>query len=402
MTHTPFENAAALTPPAYLIAIRDYLRTHEPDLWRWFTSQESRTEYDKAMRLDLLKATYRLDAEAHPNVHREAREAAERLGLEDPITLYQSQEASDLNAMLYHIPGEAHVVLTGPVLRTLDDAELRCLFGHELSHALLWGHDDGSLQVTDRILAAMAHDSNSEPSHVETHLRFRRYVEIYCDRGSYVASQNVDATVSTLIKMKTGLSEVSPAAYIKQADEIFKDGGVQPEGFTHPENYIRARALHLFALEEPDTEAQVARMVEGAPHLETLDILSQARCSVWTQGLFDHLFEPGWMRTSSMLATASLFFEGYQPQKPDPALFDQLVFEDDKLRDYYLYVLLDFLIADPELEDTPLALFVTLSERFGATDRLCELVHKELKVQKRVISRIRKEASAMLEQAATR
>ena len=43
--------------------------------------------------------------------------------------------------------------------------------------------------------------------------------------------------------METGLSEVSAESYLRQADEIFSAGRTQANQLTHPEPYIRARAL---------------------------------------------------------------------------------------------------------------------------------------------------------------
>ena len=53
--------------------------------------------------------------------------------------------------------------------------------------------------------------------------------------------------MSTLVKMTTGLTEVDADSYVRQAEEIFSKDSVQANQLTHPESYIRARALMLWA-----------------------------------------------------------------------------------------------------------------------------------------------------------
>ena len=66
-----------------------------------------------------------------------------RLELNIPLTIYQAQQSSQLNAALYYIPGEAHIVLSGPIISLLNDIELRSVLGHELAHYHLWQQENG-------------------------------------------------------------------------------------------------------------------------------------------------------------------------------------------------------------------------------------------------------------------
>src|SRR5882724_3638611 len=103
--------AAKLEPTPYHRALVDYLRAQEQELWKWFASAQAKIEYTEALRLALLKTTYRLDAQGHPELAQAAEEAKAALGLDFPVTLYQAQQSGELNAALYFIPGEGHVVL---------------------------------------------------------------------------------------------------------------------------------------------------------------------------------------------------------------------------------------------------------------------------------------------------
>ena len=76
------------------------------------------------MRTALLKANYRLDADGHPELAERGAAVAQRLGVTVPVTLYQATAGFGLNAMLCHLPGEAHIVFTGPILAMLKFGEV--------------------------------------------------------------------------------------------------------------------------------------------------------------------------------------------------------------------------------------------------------------------------------------
>ena len=128
-----------LEPLTYHLEVRDYLKSQERQLWNWFASARAQADYTENLRLQLLKSTYRLDAEAHPELYQALDAAKARLQLDVAVTLYQAQNSPQPNATLYYIPGEGHVVFSGPVLTLLNAEELKSVIGHELAHHLLWG-----------------------------------------------------------------------------------------------------------------------------------------------------------------------------------------------------------------------------------------------------------------------
>ncbi len=105
-------------------------------------------------------------------------EVAAKLGLAAPLTLYQAQGAGGLNASLAYVPGEAHLVLHGPVADRLTPLELRAVLGHELLHFVLLDRWPEYL-VASQVLSAMASDEAAEPAHVTTARPFGLYTEVY-------------------------------------------------------------------------------------------------------------------------------------------------------------------------------------------------------------------------------
>src|SRR4051812_31230343 len=104
-----FETTLRALP--YQEALASYLKTEEAETWAWFDSRDAQAEYAESLRLELLKQTYRLEPATYPELFAALSDAKDRLGLEIPVTIYQSQSNRDLNATLYFLPGEAHIVL---------------------------------------------------------------------------------------------------------------------------------------------------------------------------------------------------------------------------------------------------------------------------------------------------
>src|SRR5262245_21842676 len=130
-------------PLPYHCAIVAHLQAEEPGLWHWFASSRKRLEAADAVRLDLLKSTYRLEPQAQPKLYGLANAVREHIGLNCNVTLYQAQTGTTLNAALAYLPGEAHVILSGPLADVLGEIELRAVLAHELAHFLLYEESEG-------------------------------------------------------------------------------------------------------------------------------------------------------------------------------------------------------------------------------------------------------------------
>jgi hypothetical protein len=386
-----------LRPPPYLEALADYLKTQEPETWAWFDSTQAQSDYADSLRLDLLKQTYRLDAAAYPDLFLALEEAKSRLGLSIPVTLYQSQRNRELNAALFFLPGEAHIVFEGDVLRLLDPAELRSVLGHELAHYVLWSGSEQRFFMADRIMQAMAHESRAEPSHVECARLMRLYTEIFADRGALQVTGNPTAVVSGLIKMQTGLSQVDAASYVRQAEEVFARSKVRTEELSHPEAFIRARATMLWADNSEEMESEVTRMIEGAPILDKLDLVGQQRMTRLTRTWLQAYLQPDWFRTDAVRGHARLFFPEFEFETDEAAKIDLLAELQDAgntIRDYFCYVMLDFSAVDPDLELEPLRAAFRLAGELGWDARLETMAVKELKLKKAEVKKLRSEVLA--------
>jgi hypothetical protein len=389
-----------LEPLPYHLEAREYLKSREGELWDWFASAQARADYTENLRLELLKSTYRLDSEGHSDLYANLNEAKAKLLLEIPVTLYQAQNSSQLNASLFFIPEEGHVVFSGPVFNLLNADELKSVIGHELAHYHLWRRDGGEFHIADRLLQAVSNDPRASSSHEQTARRYQLYTEIFADRGSLCVTGAVDPVVASLVKIQTGLSQVSAPGYLKQAEEIFSKGNVATEGLSHPEAFIRARSLALWQEHPENAAAPIKKMIEGAVALEELDLLGQVTMTEKTRRLLEYLLQPKWIQTPAVLGHARLFFDDFHPvPNRDPSTLADLTSGDTKIGEYFCYLLLDFVTADPDLDEMPLAAALEVSQRLELGEQFEKLAARELKMKLRDVRRLKEQAAERLAKA---
>ena len=378
-------------PLPYHTAILDYLKKEESKIWEWYASHRVRDEQAETIRFDLLKSTYRIDREAQPEIYELADNVASQLDLAIPITVYQAQNPVGLNASLAFTPGEAHIILHGSIATKLSKDELRALLAHELGHMLLYCACDGDFLIAEQVLAAMTHDRDADTPHFTSARLFRLYTEVFCDRIALNVIGSPLEVVSTLVKIHTGLDEVDPKSYLKQAEEIMSKGITKTEGLSHPEVYIRAYALEMWHTDASNASKRISELIEGKPALDELDLTGQVRVMGVTRRVIDAVLLPQWIQTDVMLAHARLFFDDYEAPK-DRRDYDSLRVEiesgDKALHDYFCYVLLDFAYADRELEEAPLAHAIGVADFIGLQERFCEIAGKELKLRKKQLEKI--------------
>lgn len=391
-------------PLPYHQRLFEYFQSRERELWEWYSSETSKQRSAESVRLELLKKTYRMEESEHERLYALGREAREAVGVQAPLTLYQSQDVGALNAFLASVPGEAHVVLSGPVTEKLSDRELVALLGHELSHYRLFADWDERYLVVDQLLAAVCNSSDAPDSYLATSRLFNLFNEVYCDRGALLACGDVNTVVSMLIKMETGIESTSPQGFLIQVDEVFDKTSPSTEGLTHPEAFIRARALQLWSTRddnagtENDVESLVARMLRGRLQVGELDLVSQVEMTQLTRHVIHDLLRPDWMRTETNLNHARLFFPEFEFDSQTPvSTSSDLIELGDSMSDYLCYLLLDFATVDRQLEDLPLAHAVRVAQQLGLSDRLAPIAQKELRLRKKQYAALVQDAGKILE-----
>jgi Zn-dependent protease with chaperone function len=389
--------ADALRPLPLQRRYVEHLRSAAPELWAWHAAQAP-ARHAEALRLQLLKTSVRLEPEAEPKLFAAARAAQGALGIDLPLTIYQSALAEGRNAALWFLPEELHVVLSGPLEDELGEAELVALFAHELAHHALYRVEEGAFRIAGQILDSALQEPDAPPSARASALRYRRAMEVYADRVALAAARSLEAAVGCLLKTATGLKRIDAEAFVRQAEEVLeKDPNLRSQGLTHPEAFLRARALAAFARDEEQAEEKVVRWIEGELELERLDLLDQHRVQGLTRELLRAALAPEWMRSDELLAHARAFEPELDPLAIEStcdaaALGARLAAEGAGLRDYWCYLLLDLAALSEDGSDLALWRGLELAEHFDARERLQELARSELGRTKKALEKLAKDA----------
>ncbi|MEI5673734.1 MULTISPECIES: M48 family metalloprotease [unclassified Nocardioides] len=311
----------------------------------------------------LLRSTYRLEPEAHPEVHAAAAGAADALGVGVPVEVYAVEGAAAPNAELVFVPDRAILVLSGPVLELLDADELAAVAAHELAHHLLWTRDGGRYLAVARLLDAADSDARTPAEYLETARRYRLATELYADRAALDATGSLVGVVGGLLKVATGMRQVDPASYLRQAAEV--DFSMASAGTTHPETVLRAWALQRWSEDPEGADAPVEEAFAPSLNLDALDLLGQDRLLVLTRELVAARVALDPDPAPEVLVTAEQYgvaAEPAYPRTPGSLLPDGLPTET---RRYLAGVLADLATADPEAGPDALARTLMLARGCG-------------------------------------
>jgi Peptidase family M48 len=385
-----------LSPLSYHQITTKYFQ-QQSTVWKYFASHTHKAEQLKEFKTDLLKNTYKFDETSEAVLYQKVSVAKEKLGLQLPVTLYQAQHTEDVNASIVYLENEVHIVFSGKLIQLLSDKELLAIIAHELSHVQLYTQMDGQVEVADRIITAIANHQGSTPAHYQTARLFKLYTEIFCDRGSYLVTGDYSPIISSLVKIATGLQTVNADSYIKQAEEIFAaDSNTKTTGISHPENFIRARAIWLWHSKGHEAESVIKQMIEGHIGLEEIDLFKQQHVSFITQQVIRLLLQPQWMRTPQTTALSNQYFGALELNElSDKSHLSSLIENlHSSLQDYLAYVLYDFSTSDKELEDVPLGYSFFLADELKMDKAFANAVRKERKLTEKKTTLLKKQSLA--------
>ena len=373
-----------LSALSYHKKVKDHFR-QQLKTWDYFAGTKNKEDQLQQFKTELLKNTYKFDPATESFIYDKLNVAKEKLDLQNlPITVYQAQYTDELNASIVYLNNEAHIVFSGPITKLLDEEELLAVLAHELTHIKLYSMLDGELEVADRIITAIANNYNSDASYFETARLFRLYTEIFCDRGAYTVLEKTSPVISSLVKATTGLDKVNADSYVKQADEIFSaDNSIKAATVSHPENFIRAKAIHLWHEKKEAAEEEIIKMIEGISDLDQLDIFRQTELMQLTRRFLQLFLKPKWFQSTMIISLAKQYFADFAWD--EKALLDEKLIETiskshQSVKDYLSYILLDFALADASLEEIPSGWTFQFAEDMQLKDGYDSIIKKELRL----------------------
>ncbi len=376
----------------YHLLTTEYFKA-QPQVWNYFSNNTYKSEQMIAFKADLLKNSYKFDPLSEPALYDKLQVARDKLGMATKVTLYQAENTVEDNASIVYLNGETHILFSGKIIQLMNDEELLAIISHELSHIQLYTRLNGEVEIADRIITAIANHQDSVPAQYETARLFKLYTEIFCDRGALLVTGDYKPIIASLVKLATGLQTVNADSYIKQAEDIFSiDANYKTMGVTHPENFIRARAVWLWHQKGTDAEPLIQKMIEGYTGLDELDLFKQQHVSAITEQLIRILLSKKWMQTPHTIALAKQYF-GQIDIGQNPAvetLSSQIELLHPYLQDYLSYVMYDFAVADKELEDIPLGYCFFLGDELKLAQSFAGAVKKEKKLTDKKTATLKK------------
>lgn len=372
------EPQRALLPLAYHHDLIACIEREERHAWEWSASGAVMQEVDE-IRDTMLRDTYRLERGGHAEVFEACETAMARLGIEAPFTLYQANDGS-MNASLVFVPGEIHLVFFGPILEKLDPGELLALMGHELSHYLLWSIGEREHYRASRVFDHALSYPGAKPSHRETARLLSLHTELFADRGAAIAAGGPGPAVGVLVKVMTGLTNVDPEAYLRQAQEL-EAGSGKSQGMSHPEIHLRARALQLWWDSDPDLAAWLDKRLQGPLSIEALDLMGQEKLTRMTRAFLAR-FTAEFQASSDEIATQlrAIFPDFGKQEEPRLDLAEIGTGRiDDATRDYFVALMFDLAMADRDATDAVMLAAAKTAAEIGATERLTGALRRDLK-----------------------
>jgi hypothetical protein len=200
--------------------------------------------------------------------------------------------------------------------------------------------------------------------------------------------------ITSLVKVATGLDTVHAESYVKQADEIFTaDSSTKTSGISHPENFIRAKAIMHWKENTTTANDAIIPIIEGTINIDQLDIFRQRELSAFTKQFLQLYLKPKWFRSPLVTGLAKQYFADFHWDENAlliPALIEQLAASHPSVKDYLGYVLLDFMLADPSLEEVPAGWAIQFAEDAQLKETFDAIVKKELKLSDKKLQQYKK------------
>ena len=188
-----------------------------------------------------------------PDIYKICKTVQERLQFNEPIDFYIIN-SPEINAYAIQRDSEdqSHTVaINSGLIERFNHDELLFIIGHELGHLI-----SGMVKLENIIDFVFPEEKEVPLAFSNKYALWRNLSELTADRYGFIASQDLDAVVSSFFKIASGLTmgnlSFSSKAYLEDVEETLEYFRGQPFSIlgTHPINPVRIKAIQIFSKSE--------------------------------------------------------------------------------------------------------------------------------------------------------
>jgi hypothetical protein len=388
----------------YHDAVLKYFQQHEKVRWGAFHDPVVASDRESRMQLQLRKSARRLQlVDALPWLYNVVNSA--QLG--SPVACYLAATEQQLQVAAVPLLDQPRLIFTGPVLEMLTQEEVLALVAGELARLQFWQQQGGEYLSARQLLGELVEEKQVPRSHELTFHRFQLCTDLLADQSALRSSGNAETVVSAMIKCRplpASIGEsLDAASLLEQAQSLWATADPQAMSASQRGMLLRIATLQQSVEGAGFEIAELESKVTASQNVNELDLLQQVELMNLTRQLICCMVEPAWMQTPAILSYARSYFPDLRDDElvtSSDLQLEQLATRvqqyPESMQDYFCFILLDFVSADRDLKEAPLALALRWTEHLGVTERFREITQRELRLRKMQIAEIVREREQIL------
>lgn len=371
--------------PSWLQRVCRLLEDEYPGMWQRFAAESGQAEVREAVNLDLLRSAEPLPEPNHPELYERARSLAETLDLDArDLCLYRSKQAEPAARAAVAADPLVPRIIFNMTFESVGDGGPDFLLAHELAHVKLWNVNEGRLLVALQMLSAAGCQDHAAPVFRQTLRVFSDLVEIWCDCVATALTGSVEPLL--VAGEPAARVEIERQAALRQASVQLRSADGRPG---QPLDLAgRLAAVRIWQAAAGTAWQTITDSLRTTDSLAGLDLPGQQAVARITRNLIRRIGEPKWMRNEASLAMARQYFADFGADEFGRAATEPAGDPGPWWESYLLFVLLDFVTANRQLQEPALAHVLGLADEADCGEACRELARRELRLRKKQIEQI--------------
>lgn len=354
----------------------------EGDIVSFILKNAGETQEDLYHRSEMEGNSMKVDPDVMGDFYALCQDVKRRLGFNDPVDFYiTGSHVVNAWSMAAKEEGNPHIVNIFSGLYNLMNAdELRFVVGHELGHLM---NKDTRLR---RLLGFVYPQGTALPMALDFKVRLHdQLAELVADRYGFIACGKLDACVTGLYKLASGLDLVKMGVSIedlfeknnKTLDFFLNGGGISFAD--HPVNPIRVQAINLFARARSDKELEEGMnqliqilLKSGSNPMDPPMSIFIATAGIIASSVDGNVSKEEYEHIVSTLSAShifpSQFVENIANENVDKLFSDSvnaLIEQQPSIRPTLLQYMIEVVIADKDIHEKEVNFIYDIGQKIG-------------------------------------